>query len=168
MTRNSRLSAERICSEADLSELALEWVGALRKGRVLPRILLTGEMGTGKSTFARAFLEALGVDRAAEGSPTFAIAHEYRTDEGLRVIHADGYRLKSESDLEETGLLESLWDPEILFLFEWMELFPATHASLVKSGLPVREVRLEFIPGEQGASARDPAKIRKVSWTQTN
>lgn len=151
MTRSSPSSAAQICSEDELGQLAYEWAKAIRSrhsGEAYPRILLLGEMGTGKSTLARALLEALGVDRAAEGSPTFAIAHEYRSGEGVRVVHADGYRLKSESELEETGLLESLWDPEVLTIFEWLDLFPETKSALVASGMPVYEIRLSFITEE--------------------
>ena len=101
-------------------------------------------MGAGKSTFARALLEELGVDRAAEGSPTFAIAHEYRAMNGARAIHADGYRLKSEQELEDTGLLEPLWDKETLMIFEWIDLFPQTYEALRKSDLPLIEVRISF------------------------
>jgi tRNA A37 threonylcarbamoyladenosine biosynthesis protein TsaE len=121
-------------------------------------------MGAGKSTFARAF----GVDRAAEGSPTFAIAHEYQSRGGERVIHADGYRLKSDAELEETGLLESLWDPEILVLFEWMDLFPETMESLRNSELPLLEIRLDFIAGEKSASVHDLSQLRRVTIESGN
>lgn len=126
--------------------------------RSLPRILLYGPMGSGKSTFARALLEALGVDRAAEGSPTFAIAHEYFAGPGVRVVHADGYRLKSDAELEETGLLEPLWDPRVLMIFEWMDLFPETKAALIASSLPVYEIHLHFI-----AEDRDRRRVVLLS-----
>lgn len=151
----------QIYSEEELLLQAEEWASSFLASKVLPRILLLGEMGTGKSTLARALLEALGVDRAAEGSPTFAIAHEYRSG-GVRVIHADGYRLKSEEELEETGLIESLWDPEALVIFEWLDLFPETQAALLTSGMPVYQIHLNFLTGERAASSRDPEKLRKV------
>lgn len=101
-------------------------------------------MGAGKSTLARALIDALGVDRAAEGSPTFAIAHEYVSRRGIRILHADGYRLKSEVELESTGLLEPLWDPDTLVLFEWLDLFPVTEEKLFKSGLPIIQITLSI------------------------
>jgi tRNA threonylcarbamoyladenosine biosynthesis protein TsaE len=107
-------------------------------------------MGAGKSTFARAVLDALGVDRASEGSPTFAIAHEYRTESGEVVVHADGYRLRSEAELEATGLLEALWEPQRLILFEWMDLFPETKAALESSDLPRVAVVLAFTDAGTG------------------
>lgn len=120
-------------------------------------------MGTGKSTFARALLEALLVDRAAQGSPTFAIAHEYTADNGIRILHADGYRLKSEGELEDAGLLEPLWDPRVLIIFEWMDLFPETKNALLASKLSVYEIHLHFMSGEKSASSRDPMTMRRVA-----
>lgn len=122
-------------------------------------MILEGPLGAGKSTFARAALEALGVRREAEGSPTFAIAHEYLSGEGIRVIHADGYRLKGEAELEATGLLESLWDPEAIVLFEWLDLFPETARALEGSGLPVRWIKLGFV--------EDDAARRTVETTKS-
>jgi tRNA threonylcarbamoyladenosine biosynthesis protein TsaE len=110
-------------------------------------------MGAGKSTFARALLDALGVDRASEGSPTFAIAHEYRMESGEVVVHADGYRLRSEAELEATGLVEALWEPARLILFEWMDLFPETKGAIERGDLPLSVVRIAF--SEAGAGLRE-------------
>lgn len=115
-----------------------------REKAALPRIALIGPMGAGKSTTARRLLDALAISREAEGSPTFAIAHEYRTSKGLRVLHADGYRLRSETELEATGLLEPLWEPSVLCLFEWMDSFPGVRAALARSDLPYWEITLGF------------------------
>jgi tRNA threonylcarbamoyl adenosine modification protein YjeE len=138
----------RTCSEPELRAVAAELVEEIRAktrgGR--PRVILRGELGAGKSTFARAMLEAFGVRREAEGSPTFAIAHEYTSGEGLHVVHADGYRLKSEAELESTGLLETIWDPEAVVIFEWLSLFPETEAALRKSPLPTLWLHFGFQP----------------------
>ncbi len=138
--------------EDELRGLALELaerIQALQMRReFLPRIALRGPMGAGKSTFARFLLDALRVSREAEGSPTFAIAHEYASEGGLRIVHADGYRLGSEAELEATGLVEVLWEPEVLVLFEWMDLFPGVDAALKAGDLPYWEVRLEFDPAD--------------------
>src|SRR4051812_290672 len=95
--RKSRPSPKRVapgsfksCSREALRELAHELAAALRPG---DRVFLEGEMGAGKSTFARFLLEGLEHDRDAEGSPSFPIAHEYRTRLGP-LVHIDFYRLK--------------------------------------------------------------------------
>src|SRR4051812_3947202 len=84
------------CSEAIVSELASALAAELSPG---DRVLLEGVMGAGKSTFARALIEALGVRQVPEGSPSFAIAHEYLTDAKLEVIHLDLYRIRSEAEI---------------------------------------------------------------------
>jgi len=117
-------------------------------------VILLGALGAGKSTFARAMLDAFGTRREAEGSPTFAIAHEYVSTDGIRIVHADGYRLKSEAELEATGLLETLWDPEAVVLFEWMDLFPETADALARSELPCLTVRLAIVRGDGGTERR--------------
>jgi tRNA A37 threonylcarbamoyladenosine biosynthesis protein TsaE len=69
-------------------------------------------------------------------------------------VHADGYRLKSEAELEATGLLETLWDPEAVVLFEWMDLFPETADALARSELPCLTVRLAIVRGDGGTERR--------------
>lgn len=169
MIPSSRSNAGRICSERELVAFTKEIADEIRElggKNGYPRLLLRGPMGAGKSTFARAFLEAFGVDRAAEGSPTFAIAHEYQSVDGVRLVHADGYRLRGDGELEETGLLETLWDPACLVLFEWMELFPETEAALRASALEVREITLEFVPADEisGDSLAEVSNLRRVQF----
>ena len=153
---SSRSKAGRTSfNEAELSVWISKWAEELgerhRRGQSLPRIALIGPMGAGKSTTARNLLDALAISREAEGSPTFAIAHEYRTANGLRVLHADGYRLGSEAELEATGLLEPLWQSEVLCLFEWMDSFPSVRAALSRSEFPYWEIEFGFDPdGDPG------------------
>ncbi len=140
----------RTCSEGELRAIADELVAEIRRTRRpgTPRVALTGPLGAGKSTLARQMLEGFGVRREAEGSPTFAIAHEYLSGEGRRVVHADGYRLKGDAELEATGLLETLWDPETIVLFEWIDLFAETARALRDSDLPTIWIRLAPLAGE--------------------
>lgn len=109
-------------------------------------------MGAGKSTFARAVLEGAGVSRDAEGSPTFPIAHEYFAKNGTKIVHVDFYRLKSESEIEATGLLELFWDERVVILSEWTEQFPEFFASVTRSEFPVAVLELRF--SERSASFR--------------
>ncbi len=88
-------------------------------------------MGAGKTTFARALIEGLGVVQPPEGSPTFAIAHEYVSPRG-DVVHIDFYRIKNEAEIEDAGLTSYFWEREALVLAEWTSLWPAFRDALLK------------------------------------
>ena len=95
----------------------------LRPGDV---ILLEGDVGAGKTHFARALIQSL-MDRPEDvPSPTFTLVQTYETDRGS-IWHADLYRLTSVHEVEELGLIEA-FDTAIC-LVEWPdrlgELWPA-------------------------------------------
>ncbi len=79
-------------------------------------------MGAGKTTFARALLGALGVRQPPEGSPSFAIAHEYSGPRG-GVVHLDFYRLRSESEIDDAGIPDYFWGSGAIVIAEWLSLF---------------------------------------------
>lgn len=114
------------------------------------RLLLNGGLGAGKTTFARGVLEGLKIRSLSEGSPTFPIVHEYETPDGVRVLHADLYRLEgNEDELEATGLLESLWNDEIIVLTEWLSEFSEVEEKLKQSTELISiSLSLEIVPGD--------------------
>ena len=112
------------CAEEDYTQIA-EGLVRWAKGKPVV-LLLEGEMGAGKSTFARALLAALGLQQGFQGSPTFAITHTYPIGSGGRsVTHTDLYRIRHEGELEQTGVEELIWsDTTEWALVEWSSLFP--------------------------------------------
>lgn len=83
------------------------------------KLLFTAEMGAGKTTLIKAILKRLGIPDF-EGSPTFSIVNEYKT-ENLAIHHFDLYRIESEEELEEMGFTAYLEKPA-LQLIEWPDI----------------------------------------------
>ena len=87
--------------------------------------IFEGEMAAGKTTFIKAFCEALGVDDLVS-SPTFSIVNEYESKAGL-VYHFDFYRLKNLQEAYDIGY-EDYFYSGAYCLVEWpikvQELLP--------------------------------------------
>jgi len=80
-------------------------------------VVLSGDLGTGKTFFVRALCRALGVPPAVEvTSPTFTLVHELGAR--LPIVHADAYRLRDEAELLALGLREARSEGALLLL-EW-------------------------------------------------
>lgn len=105
-------------SPTDTQRLA----GALAR-EVRPRdvLLLTGDLGAGKTTFTKAFCAALGVTETVT-SPTFTLVHEYRGT-SLNVCHADLYRLERTGEFVDLGLDDARRSGAVLVV-EWGDLVP--------------------------------------------
>ena len=112
----TRLSESEIATQ----EIAREIAATLRPGDVL---LLSGDLGSGKTTFVRGLAEGLGIDPEDVSSPTFTLVHEYRGGR-LALYHADLYRL----DTAATGDLglEELGVQDGVLAIEWPDRL--THA----------------------------------------
>jgi hypothetical protein len=106
----------RFDTAAALEGFAAELSLFARPGMVL---LLQGDLGAGKSTFARAFIRALAEGREFDiPSPTFTLVQSY-DETRVPVVHADLYRIGSAAELEELGL-EDLLATQVLAV-EWPE-----------------------------------------------
>ncbi|MGA2773673.1 MAG: tRNA (adenosine(37)-N6)-threonylcarbamoyltransferase complex ATPase subunit type 1 TsaE [Bryobacteraceae bacterium] len=95
-----------------------------RLARALPPhgvVLLTGNLGAGKTMLAKGIVSGLGAAPAEEvSSPTFTLIHEYGNG---RVYHVDLYRLEEPRELATLGL-EELFERDAVVLIEWGERFP--------------------------------------------
>jgi N-acetylmuramate 1-kinase len=105
--------------ELATARLAADIAAVLRPGDL---IALSGGLGAGKTTFARALLRVLAGDPAYEApSPTFPLRIDHPLPR-LTIVHADLYRLGEAGELDELGLEEALADGAVLV--EWPEPLP--------------------------------------------
>ena len=102
---------------------ARQWVrGFLPELKRPCLVLLSGDLGAGKTQMVRWFLEELGVNAVA--SPTFAIHHQYAGAHGARIDHVDLYRVQNDADLEGSGFWDLLSQPNGLLFVEWADRLP--------------------------------------------
>lgn len=107
------------------NEAATERFATTLAQRVQPGDLLalTGDLGAGKTTFARAFIRAVcGADDIEVPSPTFTLVQTYDAPDGTMIFHSDLYRLKGPEDIEDLGIEEER-EMSIL-LVEWPDRMP--------------------------------------------
>jgi len=106
----------RLENEAATVAFAQKLAKEFRPGQV---IALSGELGAGKSVFARALMRALGVTDEALPSPTFALIQTY---DGIdcQVVHMDWYRLDDAEEIEMLGVRD-YFQPPWISIIEWPE-----------------------------------------------
>ena len=122
-------------SSAETERLGAELGKSLRPGDV---VLVSGELGSGKTTFVRGACRALGVEGPVT-SPTFTIGHLYDGD--VEIAHLDLYRLKE----VDPAILEDYVTPDRIAFVEWpAALEEATHrVTLEHAGGDQRRIEVE-------------------------
>jgi tRNA threonylcarbamoyladenosine biosynthesis protein TsaE len=81
-------------------------------------IFLVGDLGAGKTTFARAFLHALGYPGYVK-SPSYGLLESYQAG-GMAILHLDLYRIEDPEELDYLAIRD-LYDQETILLVEWPE-----------------------------------------------
>jgi tRNA threonylcarbamoyladenosine biosynthesis protein TsaE len=126
-------------SAAGTEAVAADLAASLRPGDV---VLVSGEMGAGKTTFVRGACRALGIEVPVT-SPTFTIARRYE-DGRVPVSHLDLFRLGEGLGDEEPELLDDELGPDRVAFVEWPEVagdgLPGVHVAA--------RVRLEHRGGD--------------------
>ena len=104
-------------SEAETAAAGRELAAALRPGAV---VLLSGDLGAGKTAFVRGLAAGLGIDPNEVSSPTFTLVQEYRGGR-LTLYHVDLFRLQA-GDVDDLGLDELT--EEGVTAIEWPDRLP--------------------------------------------
>jgi tRNA threonylcarbamoyladenosine biosynthesis protein TsaE len=103
----------------DTNQIAQNVARDLKGGDILA---LSGDLGSGKTTFAKGVARALGVITEIT-SPTFVISKVYKLDlDGIKeLVHIDSYRFEDISDAESIGLPEIIQRNDVIIIIEWPE-----------------------------------------------
>ena len=125
----------QVADEAAVQRLAAEFAQAIEPPAV---VYLRGDLGAGKTTFARAFIHARGY-RGYVKSPSYGLLETYAVP-GLSVLHLDLYRIEDPEELEYLAIRDQ-FDGQTVLLVEW----PDRGAGF----LPEPDVVLDF--GEKDA-----------------
>ena len=126
--------------EAATHELAAQVAAAMDGGAVFH---LDGELGAGKSSFARALLQTLGV-RGRIKSPTYSLVEHYPLERG-EAWHLDLYRIADPDELQWLGI-DALAEPGAVVLVEWPERG--------EGAVPAPDLRLALAYAGSGRVAR--------------
>jgi tRNA threonylcarbamoyladenosine biosynthesis protein TsaE len=107
-------------SEGETADIGRRLARRLAVGSV---ILLSGDLGAGKTAFVRGLAEGLGVDPAEVSSPTFTLIQEYRGGR-IPLWHVDLYRLNEAREIDDLGIEELSLGGAVAI--EWGERLPGT------------------------------------------
>ena len=140
-------------SEADTLAFAKKLASKLNKSDI---VVLTGELGSGKTKFTEGFLEFFGLEKEIS-SPTFTIVNEYNAENGLNIYHFDVYRL---SDTEEFYAIggEEYFENGICII-EWGEI--------ILDALPKDYIHISFEKNSENENERI-LKIETLGDKYTN
>ncbi len=107
-------------------------------------LALSGELGSGKTTFIQGLASSLGI-RAKVQSPTFVLTKWYRLGRRAKpfrhFVHVDAYRLETPAEARRLGLKDMCKDREAIVVIEWAER--------IRSLIPRDALRLRFTHGER-------------------
>lgn len=151
----SEMTFEVLARTAEDTREVGEALSALLRARDV--VILTGELGAGKTTLVQGVARGLGVE-AAVSSPTFTLIKEY--DGILDIAHVDVYRLDRLQDVVDLGL-DELAGSEGVTLVEW--------GDVVEQLLPPDRLRVELVPDDpthEGEVRRISLAGEGASWAE--
>lgn len=105
-------------SESETRELAAEIGKTLKERKIL---YLTGDLGSGKTTFTKGLAEYLGISHFTIKSPTYTYIRKHKTDSGEDFYHIDLYRIEAIDELLLHEIEELMENEKTLIVVEWAD-----------------------------------------------
>lgn len=144
-------------SEAETAAAGQDLARRLEPGSV---VLLSGDLGAGKTIFVKGLAAGLGIDPADVSSPTFTLVQEYRGGR-LPLYHVDLYRLRS-IEVDDLGLDEMAWSGGVVAI-EWPDRLPYAMENTVAVSIEhgdekFRTISIAFpdVPAARSTSRSEP------------
>ncbi|HUT22555.1 MAG TPA: tRNA (adenosine(37)-N6)-threonylcarbamoyltransferase complex ATPase subunit type 1 TsaE [Candidatus Bipolaricaulota bacterium] len=124
-------------TEAQTKKIAGDFAKTLKGGEV---ILLSGDLGAGKTFFVQAAAKALGVKEQVT-SPTFILMQIYKASRNKikNVCHIDAYRLGCVKEFEASGLDECLYRDDTVSFIEWGEKVKTLMRGAIEINIEIKE-----------------------------
>jgi tRNA threonylcarbamoyladenosine biosynthesis protein TsaE len=134
-------------SEAETFDAGRQFAGTLASGSI---VLLSGDLGAGKTAFIRGLAAGLGIDPLEVSSPTFTLIHEYRGGR-LQLHHVDLYRLESR-EVDDLGLDDLTLENGVTAI-EWPDRLPRPMDDAITIRIEHGEGSMRTLTIEEGTGA---------------
>lgn len=135
-------------NEMETMDFAANFAQSLKGGEILA---LSGDLGSGKTTFTKGLAEALKVEETIT-SPTFVVLKNYPAkiqDRKIVFVHVDAYRAETIEDIKSVGIEDYLGQADVVMVVEWAEkIIDILPKDIIKIGFETidektREIRIE-------------------------
>lgn len=125
-------------SEKETLDFAKGFAKKLKGGEVIG---LTGELGAGKTVFAKGLAKGLGIKKNIQ-SPTFLLMKVYDIEKPGKIkflVHIDAYRLKSFRELHDIGISDWLERKDVVTVIEWIQ-----NVSSIFDKKKIMDIQIDF------------------------
>lgn len=133
----------------DTAKIARGIAEKLKVGKTATVLALSGDLGSGKTTFTKAFAAEFGVSSNEVTSPTFVIMKSYEVADARmlmlgwrKLIHIDAYRLETPAQATQIGWDKLIAEPTNIILVEWPEKMGE---KMPKPSQNIRTISFKFI-----------------------
>lgn len=131
-------------NQEETMDLAAKIARDLKGGEILA---LTGDLGAGKTTFAKGLAEALKVEEPIT-SPTFVILKKYpaklSNGQNIELVHIDAYRCETPEDIKSVGIEDYLGRDDVVLVVEWAEKIQEILPIRQSQGRPENIININF------------------------